>query len=206
MSSDASQPVRAGGKTERSTQKKENPMKPTHQTLFIMAVLGLVALTGCQTEAAKKAMAQRNELMAKRMALRTEFMRKPAKVALVQRPYLKGKTAELSSLDGSEFNYKYIPVFPTDGNPDDIKTIIQQDCRPIQKGVYRLKDDPSKTLPAMAMTCQVTLIDRATSTAYFVKNFETEPDPEATVSKTAEKVYKTPENEIKAFLESLPRQ
>jgi hypothetical protein len=69
-----------------------------------------------------------------------------------------------------------------------------------------MKDDPSKTLPAMAMSCQVALIDRATATVYYVKNFESEPDQQASVSKTTEKVYKTPDNEIKAFLESLPRQ
>ena len=181
-------------------------MKPTYVTLFMIAALGLMGLTACQSEAAKKRIEQNNADAAKRVALLKEFIRKPTKVALVPQPYIKGKTAELSSLNGSEFNYKYIPVFPTAGNPDDIKTIIQQDCRPIQKGVYRMKDDPSKTLPAMAMSCQVSLIDRATATVYFVKNFESEPDQQASVSKTTEKVYKTPENEIKAFLESLPRQ
>ena len=181
-------------------------MKPNYVTLFMIAALGLMGLTACQSEAAKKAQAQRNEDAAKRVALRKEFLRKPTKVALVPQPYIKGKTVELSSLNGSEFDYKYIPVFPIAENTDDVKTIIQQDCRPIQKGVYRMKDDPSKTLPAMAMSCQVSLIDRATATVYYVKSFESEPDQEASVSKTAEKVYKTPDNEIKAFLESLPRQ
>ena len=181
-------------------------MKTRYQTFFALVILGLVSLTACQSEAAKKAQAERNEQTAKRIALRKEFMRKPTKVALVPQPYLKGKTVELSALNGSEFEFKYIPVFPMAENTDDIKTVIQQDCRPIQKGVYRVKDDPSKTLPAMAMSCQITLIDRATATVYYVKNFETEPDPEASVSKTTEKVYKTPDKEIKAFLESLPRQ
>jgi hypothetical protein len=181
-------------------------MKPRYQAFFALVLLGLVSLTACQSEASKKRIEQNNAEAAKRVALRKEFLRKPAKVALVPQPYIKGKTAELSSLNGSEFNYKYIPVFPLAENTDDIKTIIQQDCRPIQKGVYRLKDDPSKTLPAMAMSCQVILIDRTTATVYFVKAFESEPDQEASVSKTAEKVYKTPDAEIKAFLESLPRQ
>ncbi|MBL8205770.1 MAG: hypothetical protein JNM09_16165 [Blastocatellia bacterium] len=181
-------------------------MKTRYQTLFALVILGLINLTACQSEAAKKRIEQNNADSTKRVALRKEFIRKPTKVALAPQPYIKGKTAELSSLNGSEFNFKYIPVFPLAENTDDIKTIIQQDCRPIQKGVYRLKDDPSKTLPAMAMACQVTLIDRATATVYFIKNFESEPDQEASVSKTAEKVYKTPDNEIKAFLESLPRQ
>lgn len=181
-------------------------MKTNYSTLFILAALCLLCLTGCQSEAAKKALAERNERSAKLTALRTQFMRKPAKVVLVQRPYIKGKTAELSALDGGEYTFKYIPVFPMAENPDEIGTIIQQDCRPIQKGIYRSKEDPTKTLPAMAMSCQVTLIDRASATAYYVKNFETEPDPETVTSKTAEKVYKTPDNEIKAFLESLPRQ
>lgn len=181
-------------------------MKATSQTLFAFLLAGLIGLTACQTEAAKQRSAEHNANAAKRVALRKEFLQKPTRVALAPQPYLKGKTIELSSLNGSEFAFKTIPVFPMAENPDDVKTIIQQECRPIQKGVYRMKDDPTKTLPAMAMSCQVTLIDRATATIYFVKNFETEPDAEATVSKTAEKVYKTPDKEIKAFLENLPRQ
>lgn len=181
-------------------------MKPHYLTLFALVVVGLLSLTACQSEAAKKRIEENNAEAAKRVALRKEFMRKPTQAALVPQPSIKGKTAELSSLNGSEFNYKSIPVFPLAENTDDIKTIIQQDCRPIQKGVYRMKDDPSKTLPAMAMSCQVVLIDRATATVYYVKNFESEPDQQASVSQTTEKVYKTPDNEIKAFLESLPRQ
>lgn len=181
-------------------------MKTYYKSLLMLALLGLVLLAGCQSQAAKKALAERNENNAKRFAARAEFTRKPAKVALVKTPYIKGKTIEMASLNGGEYNFKMIPVFPSDGNPDEIKTIIQQDCRPVQKGVYRMKDDPTKTLPAMVMSCQVVLIDRATSTAYFVKNFETEPDPEAFTSKDAKSVYKTPDNEIKAFLEGLPRQ
>lgn len=181
-------------------------MKPRYQILFALMILGLLSLTACQSEAAKKRIEQNNADAAKRVALLKEFNRKPTKVALVPQPYIKGKTAELSSLNGGEFNYKYIPVFPMAGNPDEIKTIIQEDCRPIQKGVYRMKDDPSKTLPAMAMSCQVSLIDRATATVYFMKNFESEPDQQTSVSQTTEKVYKTPDDKIKAFLESLPRQ
>ncbi|HEX4951618.1 MAG TPA: hypothetical protein VFZ34_33480 [Blastocatellia bacterium] len=181
-------------------------MNTNYKPIMMLALLGLGLLAGCQTQAAKKALAERNENNAKRFAARAEFTRKPAKVALVKTPFIKGQTVEMAALNGGEYNFKMIPVFPSDGNPDEIKTIIQQDCRPIQKGVYRLKDDPTKTLPAMAMVCQVTLIDRATATAYYVKNFETEPDPEAVTSKDAKSVYKTPDKEIKAFLESLPRQ
>ncbi len=181
-------------------------MKTTYQILFMLAMLGLISLTGCQSEAAKKAQAERTERTNKMIAARGEFMRKPVKVALVQRPYIKGKTVELTTLNSGEYTFKPIPIFPTAENADDIKTIIQQDCHPIQKGIYRSKEDPNKTLPAMAMSCQITLIDRASSTAYYVKNFETEPDPETVTSATAEKVYKTPDKEIKAFLESLPRE
>lgn len=181
-------------------------MKTNSQILLTLAIMGVVTLTGCQSESAQKALTERNERNAKMLAARTEFIRKPAKVALTQRPYIKGKTVEMAALNGGEYSFKTIPIFPSADNPDDIGTIIQQDCRPVQKGVYRSKEDPTKTLPAMAMSCQVVLIDRATSTAYFVKNFETEPDPEAFTSKTAQSVYKTPDKEIKAFLESLPRQ
>lgn len=177
-----------------------------YRLILISLALVCAIFTGCKSEAAKKAEAAYHERTTKFLAARAEFLRPAAKVSLVNQPYLKGKTIEMFSTNGGELANKMIPIFPTPSDPDEIKTIIRQECNSVQKGIYRMKDDPSKTLPAMVMSCRITLIDRASSTAYYIKTIETEPDPEAYTAKDAKTVTKLPEKEIKAFLESLPRQ
>lgn len=192
--------------------------KTNYLNLIALIVVGILIVLGCgKSEADKKADAERQVRPAKFMEALKEFSVKPAKAALVQQPYLIGKVAVLSSTDGKSLtpnspygysNYSMLPnlVDTTKDNPEDVKTVVLEDCRTVGKTVYRLKDEPSREIPATLTDCEMTIIDQTIQAVIFVKKFQANPQANIKIWEKSESVSVTPSDEMNAFLKSLPQK
>lgn len=183
-------------------------MKGNYINLITVFAVGIAILMGCKSDEEKRLDAEKLERPAKFGAARADFSRKPAKIALVQQPYLKGKVVVLSSLNGGEFGYQAVRELSNleAATPEEVGTVVLKECKSVQRGVYRTNENPPRELPAIAVDCQMNLIDRANSTVYFVKNFVTEPIKDARVGELSNDITSTPTLEMNAFLKSLPQK
>ena len=188
---------------------REMNMHRHHLNLLIVLVVGVLLILGCgKTDEEKKRDADRREGPAKMAAARKDFSQKPAKSELVQQPYIKGKIVNLSSVNGGEFGYSDAGELRaiTASVPEDVGTVILQECKSVQKGMYRTQDNPPREIPAMAMDCEVTIIDRSLASVIYVKRFQGKPTEEVRVGETQDKVTAGATQEINAFLASLPKK
>lgn len=179
------------------------------RNLILIGVFAIVAVLGCaKTEAEKKSDIERKEGPAKMFAAKKNFATKPSKVELTQQPYIKGKTAYLYSLNGGEFGYHWTPALdPIAAKmPEDVGTVVLQECKSVQVGVYRVKEDPSKTVAAMVLECEVTLIDRSIASVIHIKRFQGKASEEINVGQSSNSVTAGPTEEINGFLAALPRR
>ncbi len=178
--------------------------------MLVSAAL-LFVLLGCgKTEEEKQRDKARQERPAKFAAARLDLARKPAKTALVNDPFIKGKVVVLESTDGAEPHYAYFPP-PEFASleamtPEEVGTVVLKECRSTQKGVYRTTENPPREVPAIAIDCDVSLIDRQAGAVYFVKRFEGKLSEQASISTTSNSVAKGPTDEINKFLGALPKR
>lgn len=141
-------------------------------------------------------------------AARLDLAKKPAKIVLAPEPFLKGKVVMLGSTDGGEPGYQTAPSLTALEAmiPEEVGTVILKECRSNQKGVYRTNDNPPRELPAIAIDCEVSFVDKAAQIVYFSKVFQGKLSDEASVSKVSNSVASGPDQEINAFLAGLPRR
>jgi hypothetical protein len=196
---------------ERSEKNKmdRNNDDTNRRNLILIGILSILAVLGCtKTEAEKKSDIERKEGPAKMFAAKKDFTTKPSKVELTQQPYIKGKTAFLYSLNGGEFGYHWTPALdPIAAKmPEDVGTVVLQECKSVQVGFYRVKEDPSKTVAAMVLECEVTLIDRSIASVIHIKRFQGKASDEVKVGQSSNSVTAGPTEEINAFLAALPRR
>ena len=143
-----------------------------------------------------------------------EFTVMPTKVQLVKEPYLKGKIAFYRQLSGTWYlenfddQYKDKPKVQAlfAQAPDEVGTIVLiPDCAQTKKGEYEVS--AGYNLPAYIEKCEVSLIDPATSTVIYRKDFTGRLDKETKVDKTqSEVVGFVDKAEIYDFLTSLTRK
>ncbi|MEQ1606489.1 MAG: hypothetical protein ABL999_16635 [Pyrinomonadaceae bacterium] len=180
------------------------------ETILAVVAILFVALGCGKSEEEKKADAAKSERGPKFYKARLDLAKKPAKTALVQEPFIKGTVVVLTSTDGSE--PVYAPYPPMEfrsleaNSPEELGTVVLEECRSTQKGVYRTKEDPPREVPAMAIDCDVSLIDHQARAVYFVKKFEGKLNEQASISQSSNSVYKGPNEEINKFLGDLPRK
>lgn len=171
----------------------KDKLRMTGSAIFALAF----AMVGCW----------RADLDTKFASARSNFASKPSRISLVEYPFLKGKVVMIGSTDGGETAYQRIPELADleAGTPDEVGTVILKECRSTQKGVYRTAENPPREIPAIAMDCVISLIDRGSDVIYFSRMFEGKPNNEAPLSKVSTSVAMAPEVEIKKFLTELPR-
>lgn len=193
-------------------------MKTTKIDLSIILIIGITIVLGCGQSAENKRLNdEKSQRGLKFWAARKEFGQKPATVALVKQPYLKAKVVVLTVTDGvskdndSPFTYREVAGLPIvadrqNSTPEEVKTVILEECKSVQKGVYRTTETPSREIPAMATNCQLTIIDRTISSVIYVKNIEGQPSQEVSVSSSANKVVSVTNKETDEFIKSLPQK
>lgn len=173
--------------------------------LLISMAVGL----GCGRSDEEKRIEQaKRDRPVKFAAARLELAKKPAKVELSPEPFLKGNVVMLGSTDGREPGYQAVPAL--NGleamTPEEVGTVILKECRSTQRGVYRTSDNPPRELPAIAIDCEVSLIDKASQKVYFSKIFQGKLSDETSVSQVSNSVASGPDQEINAFLTGLPKR
>lgn len=185
-------------------------MKRNIASILAVAAI-LVAVLACgKSEEEKKADAAKADRGPKFYKARLELAKKPAKTALVQEPFIKGTVVVLTTTDGSE--PVYAPYPPMEfrsleaNSPEELGTVVLEECKSTQKGVYRTQENPPREVPAMAIDCDVSLIDRQAGAIYFTKRFEGKLNEQASISQTSNTVYKGPNDEINKWLGALPRK
>lgn len=173
--------------------------------LLILTTMGLAC---GRSDEEKRIEQARKDRPIKFAAARLNLAKKPGKVELAQEPFLKGKVVMLGSTDGREPGYQAGPALAglEAETPEEVGTVILNECRSTQKGVYRTTDAPPRELPAIAIDCELSLIDRADQKIYFFKLFQGKLSDEASVSQVSNSVARGPEQEINAFLAGLPRR
>lgn len=149
----------------------------------------------------------RADVDAKFASARPALASKPSRISLVEDPFLKGKVVMIGSTDNAEAVYQRSPGIAAveARTPDEVGTVILNECRSQQKGVYRTADNPPREVPAMALDCSVSLIDRAADSVYFIQHFEGKLGSETSIAKISNSVAAAPEQEISEFLAKLPR-
>lgn len=179
---------------------------------FVLALLLLIAAAlGCgKSEEEKKADALKAERGPKFFKARFDLAKKPAKTALVQEPYIKGTVVVLTTTDGSEPIYAPYPPMEfrslEANSPEELGTVVLEECKSTQKGVYRTQENPPREVPAIAIDCEVSLIDHQAGVVYFTKRFEGKLNEQATISQTSNTVSKGPNDEMNKWLGALPRR
>lgn len=179
--------------------------------IYCIAAVILLVVLGCgKTEEEKQRDKLRQERPGKFNAARPDFARKPSRTVLVNDPFIKGKVVTLESTDGAEPHYAYFPPPEFTAleamTPEEVGTVVLKECRSTQKGVYRTTENPPREVPAIAIDCDVSLIDRQAGTVYFVRRFEGKLNEQASISDTSNSVSKGPSDEINKFLGSLPKR
>ena len=91
--------------------------------------------------------------------------------------------------------------------PEEVQTVVLKDCAVRRLGFYRSRENPSREFPAFAVTCDVTIVDRAAGAAVYWKRFESKVKEETTadVMTNFVSMYAVWE-EIDSFLKGLPRR
>ncbi|HQZ94875.1 MAG TPA: hypothetical protein PLP21_01080 [Pyrinomonadaceae bacterium] len=185
-------------------------MKRNIASILAVAAI-LAAVLGCgKSEEEKKADAAKADRGPKFYKARLELAKKPAKTVLVQEPFIKGTVVVLTTTDGSE--PVYAPYPPMEfrsfeaNSPEELGTVVLEECKSFQKGVYRTQENPPREVPAMAIDCDVSLIDRQAGAVYFTKRFEGKLNEQASISQSSNTVYKGPNDEINKWLGALPRK
>lgn len=177
--------------------------------LLACLLISMAVALGCGKSDEEKRIEQaKKDRPIKFAAARLILAKKPEKVEPVQEPFLKGNTVMLGSTDGREPGYQAVPAL--NGleamTPEEVGTVILKECRSTQRGVYRTTDNPPRELPAIAIDCEVSLIDIAAQKVYFSKIFQGKLSDETSVSKVSNSVASGPDQEINAFLAGLPRR
>lgn len=182
-----------------------------HSSLCIVFLTLAALVLGCsKTEEELRVEAAKRERGGKFAAARVDLAKRPGKTQLVEQPSIVGKVAMLESTDGAEHHYAYFP--PPEFakleamTPDEVGTVVLKTCRSIQKGVYRTAENVPREVPAIAIDCDVSLIDRQADTLYFVKRFEGKLSGTASIAETSNRVSSGPTDEINRFLGALPRR
>jgi len=184
-------------------------MKPNYINALLVVVAGIVMVLGCgKSEEEARQDQVRKEGPGKMAAARKDFAQKPQKAELTQQPYLKGKAVMLYSLNGGEFGYQGSPAIDAikASLPEEVGSVVLQECKSVQKGVYVTKESPPREIPAMALDCVVTIIDRTIPAVIHTRQFQGTPSEEARVSETSNSVTAGPTKEIDAFLAGLPKR
>lgn len=186
------------------------PYMSKFQGLAAIGVL-MAAILGCGKSAEeKRADAERSERLTKMAAARPDLAKKPGRSALVREPYIKGKVVVLEGTDGAEPNWAYFPPAEFASiraeTPEEVGTVVLKECRSTQKGVYRTTENPPREVPAIAIDCDVYLVDHPAGSIYYFKKFEGKLKDEARVSTVSNSVSSGPHEEINKFLGSLPRR
>ncbi|MFT3744768.1 MAG: hypothetical protein QM785_10820 [Pyrinomonadaceae bacterium] len=185
-------------------------MKRNLNTILAAAAI-MLAVLGCgKSEEEKKADALKAERGPKFYKARLELAKKPAKTALVQEPHIKGTVVVLTTTDGSE--PVYAPYPPMEfrsleaNSPEELGTVVLEECKSTQKGVYRTQENPPREVPAIAIDCDISLIDHQAGAVYFTKRFDSKLNDQASISQTSNTVSKGPNDEMNKWLGSLPRR
>ena len=178
---------------------------------LLAATAIMFVVLGCgKSEEEKKADALKAERGPKFYKARLDLAKKPAKTALVQEPYIMGTVVVLTTTDNSEPVYAPFPPLEfrslEANSPEELGTVVLEECKSTQKGVYRTNEVPPREVPAIAIDCDVSLIDHQSNTVYFTKRFEGILSDQASISQTSNTVSKGPNDEINKWLGALPRR
>jgi hypothetical protein len=90
--------------------------------------------------------------------------------------------------------------------PEEVTTVVLNECKSKQKGVYRTNDNPPREVPAIAIDCDVSLIDRKAGVVFYVRHFDGKLNESVNISQTSNSVAKGPSEEINKFLGTLPKR
>ncbi len=189
-------------------------MKSKEQFARMMSLLTLAALlplvvSGCNTQERAREQ-ERKEALRKLNERVAELAKVPGKTQLAAEPYIKGKMVLISR--GSGRQYVDPASFNTFENiyarsPEEVQTVVIQDCAESRKGIYRTSENPPRELPAFSTDCDVTIVDRAQDALIFKRRFESKVDESAKVLSTTNSVHATTAyNDITSFLTALPRR
>lgn len=174
---------------------------------LLAGLLASICIFSCgRSEEARQVDQANRDRAAKFAAARLDLARKPANVDLAPTAFIKGKVVMLSTTNGDEPGFQIAPALTAIEamTPEEVDTVVLQECRSTQKGVYRTTDDPPREMPATAIDCEVFLIDRAARKVYFSKVFHGKLSDEPSVSMVSNSVANRPDQEINAFLAGLP--
>lgn len=176
--------------------------------LVCLLILTAVGLSCGKSDEEKRTAQAKKDRPVRFAAARLDLAKKPSKVELSPEPFLKGNVVMLGATDGREPGYQAVPAL--NGleamTPEEVGTVILTECRSTQRGVYRTSDNPPRELPAIAIDCEVSLIDRAAQKVYFSKMFQGNLSDETSVSQLSNSVASGPDQQINAFLAGLPRR
>jgi hypothetical protein len=182
---------------------------PSASSLILTVLLPLV-FTGCGTGAGAHRERERSEALKKLNGRVAELAKVPDKTQLASEPYIKGKMVLVSRgsgrqyVDPASFN-TFESVYAR--SPEEVQTVIIQDCVESRKGTYRTDENPPRELPALSTDCDLTIIDRTQEAVIFKKRFESRVDENAKVLGTTNTVHaSTAFHDITAFLSALPRK
>jgi hypothetical protein len=157
-----------------------------------------------------------------------EFTKLPAKVQIINQPYIKGKMAyytKILSIKDKEAQWKYSRDLGFNGykiaepfdtlyadKPEDIQTVILNTCRESKEGLYRVQysNDDEKSLhslPGLIWKCELTIIDMSIPAVIHRKDFKSDVNTLTFVSPNDKEVkFLPPSSEIEAFIGNLPRK
>jgi hypothetical protein len=174
----------------------------------LILILLPVMFTGCGAGAGGNK--ERGEALRKLNERVAELAKVPDKTQLASEPYIKGKMVLISRgsgrqyVDPASFN-TFESVYAR--SPEEVQTVVIQDCVESRKGTYRTNENPPRELPALSTDCDVTIIDRTQEAVIFKKRFESRVDENAKVLGTTNTVHaSTAFHDITAFLSALPRK
>jgi hypothetical protein len=178
--------------------------------LLTLSALVSVIVAGCGGRAGAGGDRERAEALRKLNERVADLAKIPGKTQIAPEPYIKGKMVLISRGSGKQY------VDPASFNtfqsvyaraPEEVQTVVIQDCEESRRGSYRTKEDPPRDLPAMSTDCDLTIVDRTLDAVIFKKRFESKIDENAKVLSTTKSIQATSAfNDITAFLNSLPKR
>lgn len=178
-------------------------------SLLTLAALLPLMISGCNTQERAREQ-ERKEALGKLNQRVAELVKIPGKTQLAAEPYIKGKMVLISRGSGRQYvDPASFNTFETiyARSPEEVQTVVIQDCEESRKGTYRTKENPPRELPAFSTDCDVTIVDRTQDAVIFKKRFESKVDDSVSVTGTSNSVRaSTAFNDITAFLSALPRK
>ena len=140
-----------------------------------------------------------------------ELARSPGNSRPSAEPYLRGKIVVIGGASAGRPYVDHRSMGRLEeiaaASPEEVQTVVLKDCSVRRLGFYRERGNPTREFPAFAMTCDVTIVDRAVGAAVYWKRFESKVNEETTADSI--KNFDSMDSvlgEIDSYLKRLPRR